>query len=311
MTPRILVATDGTRDAIAALRMATRLAERGNARVEVLGVHDPGGPRATTGGHAVDALLPLAMEEATRLLRRRILEQLATVGGVAGSWPVTVVSGRMAPTVAAVARERGVGRVVLGLGQTDVAERWFAREALLDLIRQLHVPVLAVPPGFGDLPRRVVVAVDFSRYSLEIARDALDDLEPGAQLHLVHVVQPIPGSAASHTAAVDPLDRLVTERQLVELSSELEVPGTAAVESHLLSGDPADEILRIARQVGAELIAAGSHGASYPGQVLMGDVYEKLVYGAGCSLLIGPPRGIRVGRAVDFHAHRSMPTIVA
>src|SRR5690606_4559673 len=142
------------------------------------------------------------------------------------SWPVTVMSGRLAATVAAFARERGVGRVVLGLGQSDVAERWFAREALLDLIRQLQVPVRAVPPGFGDLPRRIIVAVDFSRYSLEIARDALDDLEPGAQLHLVHVVQSVPEGGTGQIPVQDPLDRLAIERQLIELSSELEVPGT-------------------------------------------------------------------------------------
>lgn len=84
---------------------------------------------------------------------------------------------------------------------------------------------------------------------------------------------------------------------MMELASELEIPEVAAVETHLLSGDPADEILRLAEDLGTEMIAAGSHGASYPGQLLTGDVYGKLVHEASCSLLIGPPRGMRIGVA--------------
>ena len=56
----------------------------------------------------------------------------------------------------------------------DAAQRWLARETLLDLIPRLNVPVLAVPPGFTELPRSVIVAIDFSKYSLEIAREALE-----------------------------------------------------------------------------------------------------------------------------------------
>jgi universal stress protein A len=312
MTPSILVVADGTRGAAGALQMAKRLAERENARVEVLAVHDPTGLRLVDGHDAVAPMQPPAVDGVVDALRRRTQSQLDELGGGADRWPLTVEVGRIGPIVARVAGERGAGRVVLELREAEAGAGWMARETLLDLIRRLQVPVLAVPRGFGELPRRVIVAVDFSRYSLEIAREALDDLEPGAQLHLVNVVSdgPRPGGGSQLSGLSVP-DRLGLERRLMELASELEIPEIAAVETHLLYGDPADEILRLADEVGAELIAAGSHGASYPGQVLTGDVYGKLVHGAGCSVLIGPPRGMRPHVSTQREELGSLQPIVA
>ena len=289
MTPIILVAADGTPAGAGALRMAQRLAEREGARVEVLAVHDPAALRVVRGDDPTTSMRPPAAEVAVRGLREQIRAQLQRIGAGSEEWPLTVQVGGVARMIASHAVDCGASRVILGLNQADSAQRWLGREMLLDLIRRLNVPVLAVPPGYTELPRSVIVAVDFSRYSLEIAREALEDLEPGAQLHLINVTtDPRQGQARE--------DRMAVERRLAELASELEIPGIAAVETYHRAGDPGDEILRLAEQVGAELIAAGSHGVSYPGQVLTGDVYGKLVHSAECALLIGPPRGMRLPR---------------
>ena len=303
MSPGILVAADGTRGGMDALRLARRLAEREGARVEVLAIHDPSNLRlegaATTPGAAAGS----GGTEAVRALRSRIRAQLRDVGGGAEDWPLTVEVGRVARGIASWATQHEVGRILIGLNDADPAERWLGRESLLELIRLVDVPVLGVPAGASNLPRCVIVAVDFSKYSLEIAREALEDLEPGAQLHLVKVTPP--GTALAGT------ERLSVERQLTELACELEIPGIAAVETHLLSGDPAEEILRLAGRVGAELIAAGSHGASYPGQLLPGDVYGKLVHQAECALLIGPPRGMRPRAKAPLEGYEVPQTVVA
>jgi nucleotide-binding universal stress UspA family protein len=310
MTPMILVAADGTPAGAGALRLALRLAERENARVEVLAVHDPAALRIARADDPANSVRPPSAELAVRSLRERIRVQLQQIGAGVEDWPLTVRVGGVARMIASHAVERGAGRVLLGLNQADAAQRWLAREMLLDLIRRLNVPVLAVPPGHAELPRCVIVAVDFSKYSLEIAREALEDLEPGAQLHLVNVVPP-GRQLKAHPIGQSHPDRLATERQLTELASELELPGIVAVETHFLRGDPADEILRLADEVGAELIAAGSHGASYPGQAVTGDVYGKLVHAASCSLLIGPPRGMRLPMQGAFEGELALQPIVA
>lgn len=290
MTPTTLVAADGMPASTSALRMALRLAERDAARVEVLAVHDPGALRVVRGDDPMCSLRPPPAEVAVRTLRERVRGQLQEVGYGAEDWPLTVQVGGVARMIASYAIDCGAGRVLLGLEEGDGAQHWLDREMLLDLIRRLNAPVVAVPPRFEELPRIVVVAVDFSRYSLEIAREALEDLDPGAQLHLVHVTQP---DRAGRFRG----NRIAIERQLTELATELEVPGIVAVETHLRTGDPADEILYVAELVGAELIAAGSHGVPYPSQVLTGDVYGKLVHLSRRPLLIGPPRGLRLPRS--------------
>jgi nucleotide-binding universal stress UspA family protein len=304
MTPIILVAADGTPAGAGALRLAQRLAEREGARVEVLAVHDPAALRVVRGDDPTAPMRPPAAEAAVRSLREQIRAQLQQIGAGAEEWALTVQVGGVARMIASHAVDIGAERVVLGLSEADAAQRWLVREMLLDLIRRLNVPVLAVPPGYAELPRSVIVAVDFSKYSLEIAREALEDLEPGAQLHLINV------TAAPRPGQPQP-DRLAVARRLTELASELELPGIVAVETYHRSGDPADEILRLADEVGAEMIAAGSHGVSYPGQVLTGDVYGKLVHIAPCALLIGPPRGMRLPRRRGMEEELVLQPIVA
>lgn len=289
MSLTILVAADGTPEGAGALRLAKVLAEREGARVEVLAVHDPAALRIVRGDDPSTPMRPPPAEAAVRTMRERVRSQLRRVGGGAESWPLTVQVGGVARTIASYAINCGASRVLLGLPDGDDAERWMTREMLLDLIPRLQVPVLAVPPGYVEAPRNVVVAVDFSKYSLEIAREAVEDLDEGAQLHLVHVSD----DADSYP---NDADRLAAERQLTELATELELPGVVAVEAHLRVGDPADEILALAEEVGAELVASGSHGISYPGQVLTGDVWGKLVHLATRPLLIGPPRGMLMPR---------------
>lgn len=304
MTPVILVAADGTSAGAGALRMAKRLAEREGARVEVLAVHDPAALRVVRGDDPTATMRPPVAELAVRALRERIRAQLEEIGDGAESWPLTVQVGGVARVIAGCAMESGANRVLVGLSQGEPTERWLSRETLLDLIRRLNVPVLAVPAQSSDLPRCVVVAVDFSKYSLEIAREALEDLEPGAQLHLVNV------APASGSSGLRP-DPLAVERRLGELASELELPGIAAVEVHRRSGEPGEEILRLAEEVGAELIAAGSHGAPFLGRALTGDVYGRLVHAAECALLIGPPRGMRLPLARNLEVDPLPQPIVA
>jgi nucleotide-binding universal stress UspA family protein len=80
--------------------------------------------------------------------------------------------------------------------------------------------------------------------------------------------------------------------QLEELARELERATEVRVNTHLLEGNPAREVLRLAESVGAELIAAGSHGHGFLERVLVGSTSTRLVRGASCAVLIAPPRAL-------------------
>ena len=59
------------------------------------------------------------------------------------------------------------------------------------------------------------------------------------------------------------------------------------VESEILTGTPATELIRRAREWDAELIVVGSHGRSALGRFILGSVSTEVAAGATCSVRIG------------------------
>jgi nucleotide-binding universal stress UspA family protein len=180
---------------------------------------------------------------------------------------------------------------VLGHTRHALLDRLFGTETALHVMRLAHVPVLAVPAESRELPRMAVAAVDFSEFSREAAQTAADLLGRPAELHLAHVSwRPLPDMPRIVGPEWVESYHESTRLQLKELAEALESAGEARVETHLLEGDPAREVLRLAEAVGAELIAAGSHGASFFSRLVMGSVSTQLVRRATCAVLIAPPR---------------------
>lgn len=290
---RILVATDGTAAALGALHLASALAERYHAVVEVVTVVPPFPVTPGPIGELIGMSRSDLEHAAVGATRERVGEQLARLGSPVAAWPLTVKVGQPAPTIVRVARRMGASLIVLGLGRHALADRVFGTETALQVMRVAHVPVLAVPAESRELPRTAVIAVDFTRFSEAAARTALRILAPGAQVHLAHVLWgPAPETRwVPGTEWIEWYHASVTQ-QLEELARELEGAAKVRVRTHLLSGDPAGEVRRLADETQAELLAAGSHGTGFFGRVLMGSVSTRLVRGATCSVLIGPPPSV-------------------
>jgi nucleotide-binding universal stress UspA family protein len=58
-----------------------------------------------------------------------------------------------------------------------------------------------------------------------------------------------------------------------------------SVEYHLLEGEPAEEIVRLAKSNNIDLIIMGSHGRTGLSRLLMGSVAEQVVRRAECAVL--------------------------
>ena len=293
MRSNILVATDGRPGALGALRVARLLAERDGSAVEVLAVFESAELHAVDFPHAVASLPPQYLPGAIDALRARVRAQLATVGPGAADWPVTIARGAVARSIARAAVKGDAGFVLLGLRQPGGVERWLAREILLRVVHLAHVPILAVPETMAVLPSRAVVAVDFSDLCRHAADGVLRLLGAGGVLHLAHVTWTAPwetpGLAGSEWTDWEETYRRGVERRLEELAAELQPPEGVTVRTHLLSGPAGPEILRLAEEVEADLVAAGSHGAGFFGRIVMGSVSSSLVHGARCALLVAPP----------------------
>jgi nucleotide-binding universal stress UspA family protein len=292
MEMRIVVATDGQPDSIGALRVAHALARSHHASVHVVGAVPPfpfpASPVGDLGAKTIHDLERAAAEA----LRARIEHQLADIGSSAG-WLVTVEFGPPAPTLVRLAHARNASLIALGLGRHGVTDRIFGSETALQVMRLAHVPVLGVPADAHGLPRTAVVAMDFSAFSRDAAEAAVALVAPRGTIHLAHILwKPVPAMPA--VAGPEWIDSYLSGAglQLQEVARMLEVAADLRVETHLLEGDPADEVLRLAGAVGADLIAAGSHGAGFFSRLVMGSVSTRLLRRAGCAVLIAPPRTI-------------------
>jgi nucleotide-binding universal stress UspA family protein len=144
---------------------------------------------------------------------------------------------------------------------------------------------------------QVVVAYDFShsgRAALYRAI-AVGTRAPFHVLHFVCVIEPhlpLPGIPATHGVDYHYAER-VQQALTDEIAQELragKVEGRVHFYVHTRIGKPAEEILSLAREVGADLIILGSKGITGIERLVLGSVSEKVVREAGCTVEVARPK---------------------
>jgi nucleotide-binding universal stress UspA family protein len=198
---------------------------------------------------------------------------------------VDVYEGDPATTLARFARDTNATMIVSGLGRHRVVDRLFSDETALRLIRESTVPVFAVANGMSQLPARIVVAVDFSETSLRAARLALEVAAPRATVYLTHV-----GPRGSIVREWNSWGMYKDEVRIAlnRMRKQLRVPSGTSVQTIMLQGDPATELLEFAATVGADAIATGSNGHGFLTRMIVGSVTTRILRGATCSVLCVP-----------------------
>jgi nucleotide-binding universal stress UspA family protein len=99
----------------------------------------------------------------------------------------------------------------------------------------------------------------------------------GAVLHIVTAFEPLRGDRFSPDAQADSV--------LDAACGAARIAG-AEPKPHAQRGDPAEAILTVAEQEGADLIAVGSKGMRGGRRFLLGSVPNKVSHHASCSVLI-------------------------
>jgi nucleotide-binding universal stress UspA family protein len=136
------------------------------------------------------------------------------------------------------------------------------------------------------LPKLILVPTDFSA-NAEQALDYACALAAtlGATIRLVHAV-PMPPSTLQAALSEEVLVQLVREHH--EALEKLAAPRRALAgfgEASVETGDPRDTIVRVAKELGAELIVMGTHGRRGLSRVVMGSVAEDVIRHAPCPVL--------------------------
>jgi len=125
---------------------------------------------------------------------------------------------------------------------------------------------------------------DFSEYSAHALRMACAlARDYGARLVLLHVAAP---PTIGYAEGVIPPDTEYYTEGLRDQLARLDVPAVGIQpERRLAEGDPVSEILRVAREINADLIVMGTHGRTGLSRLLMGSVAELVVRRSSCPVL--------------------------
>ena len=140
--------------------------------------------------------------------------------------------------------------------------------------------------------RRVLLVVDLTEDSLPIGRRAQAVATAmGAEIDLLHVVEYVPVEPMGETLmpAVQIEDELLdrAKQRLITLGTQIGVPAAAC---RVEAGNVKSEIVRIARELHADLIVLGSrerHGLS----ILVNFTEDTVLHASPCDVL-----AVRVGR---------------
>jgi nucleotide-binding universal stress UspA family protein len=285
---KVLLATDGSKDAYLATRAAADACEGTGAELHVVHVwHSV--PTARLRAFMRAELKRLGQE----LLEEGVEEAQRAGANVAG---VHLVEGRAPDEILDLAQEIEAGLVVIGSRGLGPVARVVMGSVSEAVVHHTRCPVLVLR-GTGDSwpPERVVFGDDGS----EAAR-AAGDLAAilcgrhGARGLVVHVYPRLPEMDVEGRGfdprAVDDELRLA-EKALMQRARELEGNLGSHPKVRLVVGDAAARLLEAAGEGAPErtLLALGSRALGAVGRMRLGSVSTKALHSTGGPVLVCPP----------------------
>ena len=138
-----------------------------------------------------------------------------------------------------------------------------------------------------EIYQKIVIATDGSEKNLSAVIEGLMLARvSGAKLQVVYVID----TKALTTGVIEEsyagmYDSLREEGEQA-LEQVKELAGDLDVETFLLTGKPATEIIRFVKEQGADLLVVGTQGKSGLGKLILGSVAETIIRTAPCSVLV-------------------------
>jgi nucleotide-binding universal stress UspA family protein len=295
---KILVATDGSEEAEMAATTVINLAKSTDSELHILTVA-PGYP-------AYDVRVPEVAEELRRQAQTILDEQLKKVEQAGGE--VAQAHLRLAEhlpgskhhpsdDIVRVAEEIGAGLILVGSRGLGGMRRALMGSVSDAVVRNAHCPVMVVRGEPVSFPTKILLATDGSREA-ELATTSAADLakSSGSELHIVAVF-PVAGYVHPYyevrfPEAAERLrreDRKEIQGMLDEQVERIRDAGGSVVEAHLRTGEVAEEIVALAEEMGAGLIAMGSRGLGGIRRALIGSVSAAVVPHAHCPVMVVRP----------------------
>jgi nucleotide-binding universal stress UspA family protein len=169
-------------------------------------------------------------------------------------------------------------------------------------------------PHTGDNPlgfkiEKILVPLDFSPASVEALEYAVWLAKQfHAAIHLVHVYPPDEASAAAGAGHLLLQSAEAIERLNEELTGihRKHVPTFCPENCHIRAGRPHEQIVKLAREIHADLIALSTRGHSGLKRLLLGSTAERVVRSAPCPVLVVRKRKQKSKAAREIFAIRTI-----
>lgn len=286
---RVLFATDGSKPADDGLALLKLLPLPPGSAVQVVTVLE-------SGSWLAPASLLSSEQEAAAVAGEKAQGQLAREGLKIGC---AVSTGSPAPEILRAAVSFRADLIVVGShGRTGIPG-FLIGSVARNVAKHAACSVLVARSPRHGL-QRAIVAVDESRHAPDVLQAAMHfPLPEATELQVCHVVRPYgvyPVAGMEFGAELDLMVNEVNEQSLArgyalvgEIGQRLERAGHR-VSTGVRRGDPAHEIISLAREQEADLVIAGARGISPIEGLLLGSVADRLLNGAPCSLLLVHPR---------------------
>ncbi|MGN6372483.1 MAG: universal stress protein [Solirubrobacteraceae bacterium] len=258
----VLCAVDGTRGSLTAVRQSVALAGADGC-VTLLAVSSPSGP----GGYRGAAIDPARVD--------RVLEVAGQLAREAGVRCTRAAEARGSPSKMILRRASNHELLAMGAPTMSRLGGLFTGGVTESVLRSFATPLLLARPAPSEQPfgRRIVVASDARESSdLLVELGASLALQLGGGVMLVHAVG-VESKARPHKI----------ERQV----RSLEAMVGDAYEVHVEADSAHSVLIEIAAHGQASLIVMGCRR---PGGVrALGNVTERVIHDAPCSVLVLPP----------------------
>jgi universal stress protein E len=297
----ILVGTDFSECAAAALETAVSIARRFNAKLTV--AHVVGDVAASfamldygTGWQAMPEDFARLKDELRADAQRRLSELVAKYRTSGVEIATGVLVGVPYVAIIEAVKQSGFDLVIVGTRGMSAIKRVWVGSTATRLARICPAPVWVAREHTPVKTQPILVAVDFSAVTnrlLSIAGSLASAL--GAAVHLLHAydVEELYGvpPLSDDTRAELSLYRRFARRAALErmglLESEVNEHGSASL--HVAQGVPYRVINATARRIDAGLIMMGSVGRRGVSGLLIGNTAEKILHTSDRSLLVVKP----------------------
>jgi len=298
---RILVATDFSPHADAALKQAIWLARQSGAKLTL--AHTLPDLRSALHASSYQAQIDLLHGEGD-LFQREIRQSsdskmrrlIADLNAVDLNITFETLLGTAFIQITRAVQQEGYDLVLAGTRGLAAWKQFFVGSTATRLIRKCPAAMWIVKAEHVGPPKVVLASTDFSDVSRKAVLQGFWLAgQANADFHLLHVIDSadVPEDLLDQKSPDRPLRQQINDqanRRLKEFVDSLDTD-YSRIQLHLTWGTPWQEIGRLAQHLQVDLITMGTVGRSGIKGVLLGNTAEKVLNTSDCSILTVKPDG--------------------